>query len=277
VLIVDSQVHIWIASTPQRPWLPTSPEIPAPHRPEPFTRDHLLREMDGAGVSRALLVTPLWEGVRNDYVLESAQAHPDRLGVIGRLDHLQPEWQARLPGWMNERGMRGLRMLFRPTQISQLEDGSADWVWAKAEKAGIPTMVFLPQPHMPLMDRVAERHPGLRLVIDHLGLMQGKDAEAFRDLDRVLALARRPNVAVKVSCLPHFSADPYPFRSLHPYLRRVYDAFGPKRMFWGTDLSRSPCTYRQNITMFTEEMPWLSEDDKAWIMGRGVCEWIGWK
>jgi L-fuconolactonase len=277
VLIVDSQVHIWVPSTPQRPWLPASPEIPAPHRPEPFTCEHLLREMDDAGVNRALLVTPLWEGVRNDYVLASAQAHPDRLGVIGRLDHLQPAWRARVPGWMNERGMRGLRMLFRPTQVAQLEDGSADWVWAAAEKAGIPTMVFLPQPHMALMDRVAERHPGLKLVIDHLGLMQGKDAEAFRDLDHVLALARRPNVAVKVSCLPHFSGDPYPFRSLHPYLRRVYDAFGPRRMFWGTDLSRSPCTYRQNITMFTEEIPWLGEDDKAWIMGRGVCEWIGWQ
>jgi len=29
--------------------------------------------------------------------------------------------------------------------------------------------------------------------------------------------------------------------------------------------------------MFTEEIPWLSADDKAWIMGRGICEWIGWK
>lgn len=277
MLIVDSQVHIWIPSTTQRPWLPASPEIPAPHRPEPFTREHLLKEMDGAGVNRALLVTPLWEGVRNDYVLESAQAYPDRLGVIGRLDHLQPEWRARVPNWLNERGMLGLRMLFRPTQVSMLEDGSADWVWAAAEKAAIPTMVFLPQAAMPLIDRVAERHPGLKLVIDHLGLTTGKDTEAFRDLDRVLALARRPNVAVKVSCLPHFTADGYPFRALHPYLRRVYDAFGAKRMFWGTDLSRSPYSYKQNITMFTEEIPWLSADDKNSIMGQGICDWIGWK
>jgi hypothetical protein len=66
-------------------------------------------------------------------------------------------------------------------------------------------------------------------------------------------------------------------RRLHPYIRRVYDAFGPKRMFWGTDLSRLPCTHRQGVTLFTEEIPWLTTDDKAWIMGRGVCEWLGWK
>ena len=48
-------------------------------------------------------------------------------------------------------------------------------------------------------------------------------------------------------------------------------------MFWGTDLSRLPCPYRQGITMFTEEIPWLTAEDKEWIMGRGVCEWVGWK
>lgn len=53
-------------------------------------------------------------------------------------------------------------------------------------------------------------------------------------------------------------------------IRRVCDAFGPRGIFWGTDLSRLPCTYRQGVTMFTEEIPWLTAEDKAWIMGRGV-------
>jgi L-fuconolactonase len=39
---------------------------------------------------------------------------------------------------------------------------------------------------------------------------------------------------------------------------------------------RLPCSYRQAITMFTEELPWLSASDKELIMGRGVCEWLGW-
>ena len=85
-----------------------------------------------------------------------------------------------------------------------------------------------------------------------------------------------PNIMVKVSALSTYTTDTYPFRLLHPYIRKVYDAFGPKRMFWGTDLSRLNCTYRQAITMFTEEMPWLSSEDKTWIMGRGFCEWFEW-
>jgi len=27
----------------------------------------------------------------------------------------------------------------------------------------------------------------------------------------------------------------------------------------------------------SEEIPWLTASDKEWILGRGVCEWLGWK
>jgi hypothetical protein len=56
----------------------------------------------------------------------------------------------------------------------------------------------------------------------------------------------------------------------------VYDAFGPRRTFWGTDWTRLPCPWRQAVTLFTEELPWLSGQDKEWIMGRAICEWLGW-
>ena len=114
--------------------------------------------------------------------------------------------------------------------------------------------------------------------MDHLCLApDAKDDAAFADLAKLLALAKRPNIAVKVDGMPVYSTDSYPYRRLHPYLRRVYDAFGPQRMFWGSDLTKLPCTYRQAVTMFTEEMPWLTSACKDWIMGRAVCEWFRWR
>ena len=77
--------------------------------------------------------------------------------------------------------------------------------------------------------------------------------------------------------MPRYSSEAYPYPQLHPYLRQVFDAFGPRRMFWGTDLTGIPCSYRQAITLFTEELPWLKGDDLDWVMGRGICEWLGWK
>ena len=274
MLIVDSQVHIWAASTPERPW----PARHAPQRAEPITAEELKGEMDAAGVTAAILVPPSWEGERNDVCLAAAQKYPRRFAVMGRLDADVPESRGKISDWRKQPGMLGLRFtMHRPFLRPVLTEGRIDWLWPAAEQAGVPIMIHVIAADMPLLDRVAERHPGLKLTIDHLGLTAGKGEEAFRHLDHVLALAKRPNVAVKVSCLPHYATDEYPFRSLHPYIRRTYDAFGPQRMFWGTDLSRLQCGYRQGLTYFTEEIPWLSAQDKEWIMGRAICAWLGWK
>ena len=66
-----------------------------------------------------------------------------------------------------------------------------------------------------------------------------------------------PMSAVKMSGAPSYSSQPYPYKNIHGYLRQIFDAFGPHRCFWGTDITRMPCSYRQCVTMFTEELPWL--------------------
>ncbi len=275
MLIADAQVHIWAANTPERPW----PARHAPHRPVPFSKDDLLREMDAAGVQRAVLVPPSWEGERNDLALAAARANPDRFAVMGRLDTEAPASRGVLTTWRRQPGMLGLRFTFsRPGMREPLTDGRLEWLWNEAEAAALPIMVMVPRAMVELIDRVAERHPGLKLVMDHLSMISGtKDDEAFADLDKLLAIAKRANVSVKATALPCYTDDSYPYRRIHGHLRRVYDAFGPKRVFWGTDLTRLPCSYRQAITMFTEEIHWLTTEDKEWIMGRGVCEWLGWK
>jgi len=45
-------------------------------------------------------------------------------------------------------------------------------------------------------------------------------------------------------------------------------------LFWGTDLSRLPCSYRQAVTLFTEALDWLAGDDLEWVMGRALCAWM---
>ena len=56
-----------------------------------------------------------------------------------------------------------------------------------------------------------------------------------------------------------------------------FDAFGPDRMFWGTDITRMPCSWRQCVTVFTEELPWLKGRDLDLVMGEALCNWVGWR
>jgi predicted TIM-barrel fold metal-dependent hydrolase len=152
-----------------------------------------------------------------------------------------------------------------------------DWLWPEAERAGIPVGLLVPH-RLAEVDRIAGRHPGLRLMIDHMARPRGSlDDSSFANLDELLALARHPNVAVKATGAPSYSSAPYPYRNIHPYLQRIFDSFGPQRMFWGTDITRMPCTWRQCVTLFTEELDGLRGRDLDLVMGEALCAWIGWK
>ena len=91
-----------------------------------------------------------------------------------------------------------------------------------------------------------------------------------------MPLARHPNIGVKATGAPGYSAEPYPFPIMSGYLHQIFDAFGPDRMFWGTDITKMPCSWRQCITHFTEELDWLKGDDLARVMGPAIRRWWGW-
>ena len=273
--IVDSQVHLWGADTPARPWPPG--RAADAQKPYPIPKEALLFQMDLAGVRRMVLVPPSWEGDRNDLALEAAGSYPDRFAVMGRLTLGDPKSRDLVADWKKQPGMLGMRFTFHSEHYRHLlTDGSADWLWPAAERHGIPLMVLVPGA-LDLLDRIAGRHPGLKLVIGHVGLdIRAKAPKVWEDLPRVCALAKHPNVAVKASGMPSLSNESYPFRDLHPHIRTLVEAFGPRRTFWGTDLTRMPCSYRECIDLFTKELPWLKGQDLEWVMGRGVCEWLGW-
>jgi L-fuconolactonase len=275
MLIIDSQVHIWAPESPEKPY--SKENASTPHRPVALGHDELLREMNGAGVERCVLVPPTWEGDRNDTSLEASRLHPDRFAVMGRIKLTAPESRALIASWKNQPRMLGIRLVFNAGRSKEwLEDGTADWFWDAAERYDVPVMAFAPNT-VPKLGEVAERHPGLRMIIDHMGLSSALKGKPLGPaVDNLIRLARLPNVAVKVSALPCYVAEPYPFPTLHPLVRRVVDAFGPQRCFWGTDLSHLPCPYKQVVTLFTEEMKSFSSTELEWIMGRGLAEWLKW-
>lgn len=276
--VIDSQVHIWAANTPDRPWAPGMEK--RAHLPEPLTADRLIGMMDEAGVDAAILVPPSLEGDRNDLSLAAAQKHPDRFAVMGRIDLAKPQAREAIKTWTREPGLYGVRLTFhRPDTRAKLTDGTADWFWPAAEKHGVAVMVHAPD-GLATLGEIAVRHPGLRLIVDHMGFARETVGDkAVPQAERVAALARHPNVFVKVSALPCFATEPYPFHDLDAALRIVIGAFGPRRSFWGSDLSRmlAHCTYRQAVTHFTEALDFLSMDDLDWIMGRGIAACLGWK
>jgi predicted TIM-barrel fold metal-dependent hydrolase len=268
MLIIDAQVHIWGSGQPSGHHRQTSR----------YTAEELIKEMDEAGVDGAVLHPPSWDPGSNEMAIEAAVRYPGKFCSLGWFPLDDPSQRGRIETWKQQPGMVGLRWsLTRQGQETWHEDGTMDWLWPAAEKAGTPiaTMAWR---FLPLFGKIAERHPKLKLIIDHCGLIRtGKGADAFETLDRLLPLAKHPNIALKATGAPGYGAGPYPYKELHDGLHRIFDAFGPDRFFWGTDITRMPCSYRQCVTMFIEELSWLKGRDLELVMGQGVIKWLDWK
>ena len=238
----------------------------------------LLRDMDSAGVNGALLHPPSWDVMANEVAIAAAKRHPERLAILGFFDVARAENRGLIDTWKNQPGMLGLRFAFlRPGEENRMVDGTLDWLWPAAERAGIPIGLLVPN-RCKVVGEIAAKHPALKLLVDHMARPRfSVDDAGFSDLGELLALAKYPNVAVKATDGPSYSTAIYPYRNIHRYIQQIFDAFGPERMFWGTDITRMPCSYRQCVTMYTEEMPWLKGRDLELVMGRALCNFIGWK
>jgi predicted TIM-barrel fold metal-dependent hydrolase len=276
MVITDSGVHIWRAATPERPWMPGR----TAHLDQPIGYEDLKRMMATAGVDRAILIPPSWEGDRADYSLEAVAKYPDKFAVMGRIPLDKPEGRAMIETWKDQPGMLGVRLTFHHAWDNEwIKNGTADWFWPAAERLNIPVMMNAPTV-LPEVAQVAARHPNLKIIIDHMGRLRGMKNETLSPgLDKTIALAKYPNVHVKLTLISECTSDEYPYRNIQPAVRKLIDAFSPRRSFWGTDLSvmlsRSTCTYRQAVTLFTEEMGY-SKGDQEWILGKGLSECLPW-
>ena len=276
--IVDAQIHLWRAESEEWKWVPGI----KPQMPEPFTIERALSSMDDAGVDRAIVVPLRLLGDRaNDYGIEAATRYPNRFAVMGLVYLDNPKSAELLPRWKEQSGMLGVRAPLLGAAAKWIDDGTADWFWPAAEKAGLPVMVLAPGKAARLAG-IAERHPQLHLIIDHMGMSLSDEATRAGkfevSINDTLTLAKHPNVSVKLSGAANYSKQPYPFGDINPYIQRVFEAFGRQRCYWGTDVTNAydRATYRQRVAHFSEALNFLSEDDKDWVMGRGIMERLKW-
>lgn len=265
--IIDAQVHLWAGK-----------QAPPHHWRAPYTMESALRGMNEAGITRSVNCPAIWDPDAMGYAVEAGRLHPERFATLGWFDLDVSADESLVEHWINQPGMRGLRfVLATPELLERLQIGKLDWLWAVAEQRDIPVGLFVMPQHLPLVGDIAARHPRMRLLIDHLAVHPfAKLPEAAAHLNTLLALAQHPNIAVKATGVPSMATDSYPFASTHEVLRQTFNAFGAERMFWGSDITRLQCTWRECVTLFTEELPWLKGRDLELVMGSGIAHWIGW-
>ncbi|MCI0438218.1 MAG: amidohydrolase [Chloroflexi bacterium] len=275
-MIVDTHVHIW-EMPPIAPIGPTAPNFTS-LPDEPGTAEELLADMDANGVDYTVLVQTSWSTWDNGYVADSAKKYPNRFVAHGLVDPLAPDNAEIARYWVEERGMVGFR--FHPEYYDDIEiltrpEDAA--MWKTISEIGAIVQVHNRPRNAHQLDAVAAKYPNITWLIDHLMYPEVAWAPKYEAYQPVLALARHPNVYMKISDVHSRSKQGFPYQDMHPVIKKVIDAFGIERCLWGTGY---PGHHRQRhnwpsladeLRLIREGLPFLSQSDKDRILGENAA------
>ena len=263
-MIIDSHLHVWSDDPERYPWAGEGTT-------EAGTVELLLETMAKNGVHKACIVQPIHYLYDNRYVADCLARYPTTFSGIAIMDRRAPDAVERLERLVREDGFEGLRMhLGRADDPAEWAAPDQDPIWRKAEDLGACMLSLGPAWKQPAIAPIVARHPGVKVILDHLGGVPVHEDPPFPLLSKVLDLARYPNVYVKFTPQVGTGADSYPFPDQHAVYERIYDAFGPQRLLWGTDFPHifRNIGYRAGLDLCRRHMAFLNEEDKQWLFGK---------
>ena len=273
--VIDAQVHAYERDHPGRPWAGVL------HGPPEVTGDDMVKAMDAVGVDGAILVSA-FTMYRFDasYAVSVRDRHPGRFALVKPVDTRNPAVEDVIADWAATESAVAIRIMMNQDVPEDPADPGVARVLAAAGRHGLPVNLLC-WGRLDQVDALAARHPGTRLVVDHLGLQQPFEppvpAQPFAELPKVLKLAAHDNVVMKITGACTLSHQPFPYADIWDPLARIFDAFGLDRCMWGTDWTRAVelLTYAQGVDAFriTDR---LSDADRAVLMGGSAARIYGW-
>jgi len=234
--IIDAHQHVWDPARADYGWLAQEPA--AINRA--FTLDDVLPELRAAGIDRVVHVQSADNIEDTEVMRASAAQHAEVAAIVAYAPLERPDEVARLAeSWRDDSLMVGVRNL-----IHNMPD--PDWLLRpdvddglgvlEREGLSFDIVAVLPR-HLELIPVIVDRHPDLRIVIDHLGKppIGAESREPWWEL--IAAAAEGPNVFGKVSGLYSSVGDPgtWTTDSIAPFFDHALETFGPERLMYGGD------------------------------------------
>ena len=269
-----------------------------------FTPDHLISEMDYAGIDAALLHTNPMLGRDSAYQAECVRRFPGRLYSMAPVD----EWRIRddtdaviheLTTAVTEHGLHAIKFNANGYMVDPepWNDGAYRPFWEAATSLDVPIFFSLSTGpsganweasseardgylnEQRILMRWMDRYPDNVCSITH-----GFPYRSFLDGDRIALPEaiwepfRNPNLSIEV-CFPVRIGDmfDFPYREVLPAIEEMVDRIGADRLMYGTDMpfQNRHCTYRQSRDHIENYCTFLSEDDLALIMGGTAARVLG--
>lgn len=232
-MTIDSHHHFWRYSPSEYGWIPDEMKMLR----RDFLPQHLQREIESAGVSGVVSVQARQTLEETHALLGMARRNSFILGVVGWVPLVDPGVAGILEELSDESELKACRHVLQdePDDDYMLGESFNDGIRA-VTAAGLVYDILIFERHLPQVLDFVDRHPSQAFVLDHIGKPRIRDGSFAAWNRRIRDLARRPNVCCKISGLAN-EADwgGWTEEQFLPYLDTVLEAFGPRRLMFGSD------------------------------------------
>jgi L-fuconolactonase len=226
--MIDTHQHIWRLGQNGCTW-PTEDEAPI-HRD--YGLDDFRREALPHGVRATVLVQSQEDNRDTDWLLDLARADHLVAGVVGWADLRDAE---RIGVLASRPKLVGLRPIVQHREADWYDRPQLEMGWQAMIEHGLRLDGLVRVQHLPALERLAARHPHLRIVIDHAAKPEIDKPGGFdRWRSAIAPLAERANVSCKLSGLLS-ECGTSSAEAIVPYAEAVLSLFGPDRVMWGSD------------------------------------------
>ena len=269
--IVDIHPHIISDDESRYPPAPLFGRRSDWSKERPSTVETLIAAMDAAGVARAAVVhSSTTYGFDNSYVMDGCAKYADRLAAVGSIDVLQPDATQRIHEAV-ERGLAGLRLFTggstKEFDPSELDDPRSFPAWELCAELGLTMCIQTGPVGLPQVTALARRFPKVAIILDHLGRPDVTDGAPYVNARSLFDLAPFENIYLKLT--PRIFGDVKKEKaSAETFFPRVVEAFGAKRMAWGSNYPTSTGTLPEILATAQSGLACLSDEDREWIFGK---------
>jgi L-fuconolactonase len=268
---IDIHPHIVAGDTQRYPRAPLGGEQSDWSQTRPVSLDEMIAAMDQAGVRKAAIVqASTCYGHDNSYVADAVAAHPQRFTGVFSADVLAPDARQTMRYWL-DRKFTGMRLFTFGTTMSEqaswLDDPKSYPAWDYAAESGLSICLQMSAKGLPQLTAMVERFPTVKVILDHAARPQLEDGPPYAAAASLLALARYPNVYLKLT--PRvFNEAKKGHATPETFFAKLVAEFGAARLAWGSNYPSSEGSFPKLLALARKSLSSLPQHDRDWIFAK---------
>jgi L-fuconolactonase len=272
---IDAHHHLWRYTPEEFEWLDGG----MGGLQRDFLPEQLMREIAAAGIDGTVAVQARQTLEETRWLLQVAEECAAIRGVVGWAPIAGEGLAEALEEFAGRTALKGLRHVIQA-------EADENYILRDDFNAGIRRLlgtglvydILIFERHLPQIIQFVDRHPQQRFVLDHIAKPKIAEGEMEPWATNLRELARRENVACKISGLvTEAKWDGWNEETLRPYLDVVVEAFGLERLMAGSDwpVCLVACEYARWFSMLRRYFADFSAVEQEWVFGGTATEVYG--